>query len=80
MPKTITMRIDDSVYSILKQAASGHKRTISNFLEYAAINYISADAFVSDEEMDEILKDKQLMHRINLGLSDIKKGKYKVVL
>ena len=79
MAKTITVRVDDDVYSILKQAAAGQKRTISNFLEYAAIKYISSNAFVSDDEMEEILKDKQLMSNLKKGLSDIKKGKYKIV-
>ena len=37
MSKTITLRIDDEVYKILKTAANGEKRTISNFIEFAAL-------------------------------------------
>lgn len=39
MPKTITVRIDDTVYDIFKKAAEGQKRTISNYIEYATLNY-----------------------------------------
>jgi uncharacterized protein (DUF1778 family) len=40
MAKTITMRVDENTCDILKKAADGQKRTISNFIEYAAINYV----------------------------------------
>jgi len=39
MPKTITLRIDEDVYGLFKTAASAEKRTISNFIEYATLNY-----------------------------------------
>ena len=47
MAKTITVRIDDSTYDIFKLAAAGQKRTISNYLEYATLNYT----------MNEILRE-----------------------
>ena len=53
MHKTITLRINDDVYQMFKKAAQGSRRTISNFLEYAAISYLSQDTFVSDDEMKE---------------------------
>ncbi len=77
--KTITVRIDDSVYNILKKAADGERRTISNFLENASLSYLTNEIYVSDYEMAEILKDAKLVSGIKKGLNDIKKGKYTIV-
>ncbi|MFC2130793.1 CopG family transcriptional regulator [Bacteroidota bacterium] len=76
MSKTLTIRIDDSTYELFKLAADGERRTISNFIEFAAINYTLNDLFVSDEEMDEI---KAILPGIKRGLAETKKGKYKIV-
>jgi len=35
--KTVTMRVDDSVYDMIKLAAEGQKRNLSNFIEFAKI-------------------------------------------
>jgi predicted transcriptional regulator len=76
MPKTITVRIDDSVYDIFKKAADGQKRTISNYLEYATLNYIVNETVVDDTEMNEILSFSK---DIKKGLSDISAGRYKII-
>jgi predicted transcriptional regulator len=76
MGKTITLRVDDNVYNTFKRAASGDRRTISNFIEYATINYIFNNNVVDDNEMEEIMifeKD------IKNGVDDIKKGRYKII-
>ncbi|MCL2722026.1 MAG: CopG family transcriptional regulator [Treponema sp.] len=76
MAKTITLRIDDNVYNTLKRAADGDRRTISNFIEYATINYVFNNNVVDDNEMKETMffeKD------IDKGLGDIKKGRYKII-
>ena len=51
MGKTITIRIDDDTYALIKKAASGQKRSISNFVEYATMTYLTFDSFVSNGEM-----------------------------
>ena len=79
MSKTITLRVDDDTYNILKAAALGEKRSISNFIEYAAISYLSNQLYVSDEEMNEILSDEQLIASLKKAEDDIKEGKYKIV-
>ena len=33
--KTVTMRVDDSIYDMIKLAAKGQKRNLSNFIEFA---------------------------------------------
>ena len=61
MTKTITLRIDEDVYGLFKTAASAEKRTISNFIEYAALNYLTEESYVSDAEMKDILADGELL-------------------
>jgi uncharacterized protein (DUF1778 family) len=77
--KTITMRVDDSIYEILKKAADGERRTISNFIENASLQYLSSEIYVSDAEMNSIVSDKTLTEGLCKGLDDAKKGKYRIV-
>ena len=76
MAKTITLRVEDNVYNTLKRAADGDMRTISNFIEYASLNYILNNNYVDDSEMSEIMKHEDDLKK---GLSDIKKGRYKII-
>ena len=76
MARTITVRIDDSTYDIFKLAADGQKRTISNYLEYATLNYTMNEILVDDMEMNEILKCEK---DIKKGLSDISAGRYRII-
>jgi uncharacterized protein (DUF1778 family) len=77
--KTLTVRVDDDTYILLKKAADGEKRTVSNFIEYAALRYLSSELFVSDEEMEEISQDKELVQSLKRGVKEAKQGKYKIV-
>ena len=76
MQKTITIRIDNTIYDIFKKAAEGQKRTISNYMEYAALNYTINESIVDDEEMQEILEFEKDLKK---SLSDISAGRYKVI-
>ncbi len=76
MAKTITLRVDDSIYNTLKRAADGDRRTMSNFIENATINYIFNNNIVDDDEMNEILTFEK---DLKTGLNDIKRGRYKIV-
>jgi hypothetical protein len=76
MSKTITVRIDDNVYEIFKKAADGQKRTISNYLEFATLNYTVNETVVDDSEMQEILSFEEDLKR---GLSDISAGRYRII-
>lgn len=76
MSKVLTLRVDDDSYDILKLAAKGEKRTISNYVEYAALAYTLNDLFVSDEEMEEI---KNLFPSLRKGLKDVEEGRYTLV-
>jgi predicted transcriptional regulator len=76
MSKTITVRLDDNVYEIFKKAADGQKRTISNYLEYATLNYTVNETIVDDAEMTEIMAFSDDLEK---GLSDIKAGRYTII-
>jgi len=76
MAKTITLRVEDNVYNTLKRAADGDRRTISNYIEYAAVNYIFNSNIVDDNEMKETMFFEKDLKK---GLDDIKKGRYKIV-
>jgi uncharacterized protein (DUF1778 family) len=76
MAKTITLRVDENIYNTLKRAADGDRRTISNFIEYAAINYVFNNNVVDDSEMNEVTFFEKDMKK---GLEDIKRGKYKII-
>ena len=79
MGKTITIRIDDDTYDLIKKAASGQKRSISNFIEYATIAYLTDDSFVSDEEMEEILGNEKLLKSFQSAENDIKDNEYQII-
>jgi len=75
MPKTITLRVEDNIYNTLKRAAEGDRRTISNFMEYAALNYV-INNIVDDDELKEVMVFEKDIKR---GLEDVKKGRYKII-
>lgn len=79
MPKTLTLRVEDSVYQLFKKAADGERRTLSNFMEYAALNYVIREMVVSDDEMQEILSNKSLVQSLKRGMKDIARGRYRIV-
>lgn len=79
MSKTITLRVDDDVYQMIKTAADGQRRNLSNFIEFATLQYLTSATYVDDAEMELILNDAELVANLRQGLEDIKKGDYTVV-
>ena len=77
--KTVTMRVDDSIYDMIKLAAEGQKRNLSNFIEFATMQYLTSSQFVENDEMNDILEDKDLVKNLMSGLEDFKKGDYTIV-
>ena len=73
------MRVDDSVYDMIKLAAEGQKRNLSNFIEFATMQYLTSSQFVDSSEMQEITSDKELVENLMNGLEDFKNGDYKIV-
>ncbi len=77
--KTLTMRVDDSVYQMIKIAADGQKRNISNFIEFATLQYLTSVQYVDNSEMNEILNDKELVENLQEGLKNLKNEEYSIV-
>ena len=67
------------VYNLIRTAASGSRRSISNYIEYATVAYLAEDSFISDEEMVEILSDTKLVAELEQGRDDIANKRYTVV-
>ena len=79
MSKTVTIRLDEDTYQMIRNAAEGHMRSISNFIEYATLSYLAEDAFVSDDEMSDILADTDLLATLRKARSDVASKQYKIV-
>ena len=77
--KTVTMRIDESVYEIIRQAADGQKRNMSNFVEFATLQYLTSSQYIDQAELSDILNDKSLVENLNSGIQDVKNGDYTLV-
>jgi len=77
--KTVTMRVDDTTYRMISAAAQGQKRNLSNFIEFAVLQYLSSAQYVDREEMKEIMQDKKLVRNLKKGGEDLKKGEYTLV-
>jgi len=77
--KTLTLRVDDDVYATIKHAAQGARRNISNFIEYATLQYLTSSQYIDQNEMDEILRDTELMQSLRQGMQEAKSGDYTVV-
>jgi uncharacterized protein (DUF1778 family) len=79
MSKTITIRLDNDTYELIKSAAEGQMRSISNFVEYATLSYLTEEAFVSDTEMDQVLSDAELVDTLKQAQREIASERYRVV-
>ncbi|PIU29482.1 MAG: CopG family transcriptional regulator [Candidatus Hydromicrobium americanum] len=78
MSKTVTLRIENTLYKKLKEHAKSENRTLSNFIETAALKYIEQIELVDEYEMKEIISNADLLERLKRGSSDVinKKGKF----
>jgi hypothetical protein len=77
--KTLTMRVDDSTYNSIKSAANGQQRNISNFIEFATMQYLNSSNYIDDYEMEEIFSDKQLIKDLQIGKQQAENGEYSIV-
>jgi len=60
------------------KATYGERRSISSFLEYAALRYLIDEITVSDQEMQEILADGALVASLRQGVADVEAGRCRV--
>lgn len=79
MGKTVTLRLDDATYELIKHAARGDRRSMANYIEYAAVSFVAQHTHVSDEEMEEVLQDTELTDSLEEGQTEYRAGRYCVV-
>ena len=75
MSKTISLRIDDSLYDSLRAHAEAENRSISNYIETATLRYIEETDYVDDFEMENIRRNEDLARRLRRGSLDAKKSR-----
>ncbi len=72
MHKTITLRLEESKYDLIRKLADFENRPISNFIETATFRYIQATEFADEFEMEEIRANTSLNRSLASGLDDVK--------
>ncbi|MCK5200542.1 MAG: CopG family transcriptional regulator [Spirochaetales bacterium] len=78
MPKTVTLRLDDVSYDIIKNHALADNRPLSNYIETATLKYIEEIDYADDFEMENILNDEKLIRSLQKGSADAakKRGRF----
>jgi len=79
MTKTVTLRLDEEIYSVFLEAAKAENRPLSNLIETAALSRIREQQFVDDAEMSEIMANENLLKRLKKGARDAQMGKGRFV-
>jgi antitoxin component of RelBE/YafQ-DinJ toxin-antitoxin module len=79
MPKTVTLRIDDTLLNKFKDHAAIENRTLSNFIETATLRYIEEIELVDEFEMSEIMSNEKLLKRLKKGSEDARKRRGRFV-
>jgi predicted DNA-binding protein len=72
MHKTITIRLAESRYKVIKNLADQENRPISNFIETATLRYIESTEYADEFEMAEIRQNKELNESLKRGHADAK--------
>ncbi len=78
MSKTVTLRLDDEVYKRFRGLAEHDNRSLSNFIETAALRFIEEHEYVDEFEMGEIKDNASLNRSLKSGLRDakVKRGRF----
>jgi len=75
MSKTVTLRISEDHYDLLKAYAKSENRKLSNALETLALKQLEEELFVDRYEMETILSDEDLLKRLRAGHLQARKGR-----
>ena len=79
MTKTVTLRLEEEIYSVFLEAAKAENRPLSNLIETAALSRIREQQFVDDAEMSEIMANENLLKRLKKGTREAQMGKGRFV-
>ena len=72
MSKTVTLRLDDTVYRLFRGVAERENRPISNFIETAVLRFVQDYETVDEFEMAEIRANTGLNQSLKRGILDAK--------
>ncbi len=75
MSKTVTLRLNENIYSLFKNYADTDNRSLSNFIETSALRYIKEHEYVDEFEMDEISNNVSLQRSLKKAHRDAKARK-----
>ncbi len=76
---TITLRLKEKEYNMIKTSAKFENRPISNFITTKVVENIEESYFVDSFEMAQIKSDKKLLERLKEGYRDAEKMRGKFV-
>ena len=78
MSKTVTLRLNESIYNMFRNLAISENRTLSNFIETSVLRFVEQNQFVDEFEMAEIRNNKELNASLNRAIEDVKakKGRF----
>jgi predicted transcriptional regulator len=78
MSRTVTLRLKDSFYNLLRRLAEQDNRTLSNFIETSTLRYIEEHEYADEYEMAEIRGNRELNKSLKRGMKDakLKKGRF----
>ena len=79
MAKTVTLRLTEEEYRMIRVAAEVENRPISNFITTKVVENIEESYFVDPVEMAQIKTDKGLLGRLKAGHRDAEKMRGKFV-
>ena len=72
MSKTVTLRLDESVYRLFRGVAERENRPISNFIETAVLRFVQDHETADEFEMAEIRANTGLNQSLKRGCQDAK--------
>jgi hypothetical protein len=75
---TITFRLPERQYRLFQKLAREENRTVSNFIETAAMRHVEHAEYADTFEMEEIRKNPALNRSLKKGHADarLKKGQF----
>jgi hypothetical protein len=79
MSKTLTLRISEDDYNLLKAYAKSENRKLSNAIETLAMRRLEEELYIDKFEMDGILADRDLLGRLKTGHLQAKKARGRFV-
>jgi predicted DNA-binding protein len=70
MSRTVTLRLPDEHYEVFRRYAESDNRSLSNFIETAALRYINEIEYVDEFDMEEVRANRTLNAIMKRGLRD----------